>query len=160
MVSLIVWTYGTQIVGAVLHGVRKCMYKDPALQPPKWVRIYPQRVRVALRIKLQESRLQGFWSSGSAFQVSRKSIQLKVLCILIPVMPLHVNSFPSNKIDLQLVPYDAVNRNKVSIRQLPLYFPSHCMFRPLRAIFRWDTQLDILRTIFDTTDPLHVHTLT
>jgi hypothetical protein len=28
----------------------------------------------------------------------------------------------------QLVPYDAVNRNKVSIRQLPLfYFPSHSL---------------------------------
>jgi hypothetical protein len=37
---------------------------------------------------------------------------------------------------IQLVPYGAVNRNKVSIRQLPLYFPSHYMFRPLRAIFR------------------------
>jgi hypothetical protein len=26
-----------------------------------------------------------------------------------------------------LVPYGAVNRNKVSIRQLPLYFPSHSL---------------------------------
>jgi hypothetical protein len=46
---------------------------------------------------------------------------------------------------IQLVPYDAVNRNKVSIRQLPFYFPSHYMFWPLRAIFRWDIQLDILK---------------
>jgi hypothetical protein len=38
---------------------------------------------------------------------------------------------------LQLVPYDAVNRNKVSIRQLVLIFLlSHYMFRPLWAIFR------------------------
>jgi hypothetical protein len=28
---------------------------------------------------------------------------------------------------IQLVPYDAVNRNKVSIRQLPLYFSSHSL---------------------------------
>jgi hypothetical protein len=26
---------------------------------------------------------------------------------------------------IKLVPYNAVNRKKVSIRQLPLYFPSH-----------------------------------
>jgi hypothetical protein len=36
----------------------------------------------------------------------------------------------------ELVPYGSVNRNKVSIRQLPLYFLSHHMFRPLLAIFR------------------------
>jgi hypothetical protein len=36
-----------------------------------------------------------------------------------------------------LVSYDAVNRNKVSIRQLSLLFlPAHYMFRPLQAIFR------------------------
>jgi hypothetical protein len=36
-----------------------------------------------------------------------------------------------------LVSYDAVNRNKVSIRQLSLLFlPTHYMFRPLQAIFR------------------------
>jgi hypothetical protein len=37
---------------------------------------------------------------------------------------------------LQLVPYDAVNRNKVSIRQLSLFILTHYMFRPLRAILR------------------------
>jgi hypothetical protein len=47
-----------------------------------------------------------------------------------------------------LVLYDAVNRNKLSIHQLPLIsFFTHYMFRPLRAIFRWDIQLDIWRTI-------------
>jgi hypothetical protein len=28
---------------------------------------------------------------------------------------------------IQLVPYDAVNRNKVSVHQLLLYFPSHSL---------------------------------
>jgi hypothetical protein len=28
-----------------------------------------------------------------------------------------------------------------------IFFVTHYMFRPLRAIFRWDIQLDILRTI-------------
>jgi hypothetical protein len=39
---------------------------------------------------------------------------------------------------IQLVPCDTVNRNKVSIRQLPLFLFSftHYVFRPLRAIFR------------------------
>jgi hypothetical protein len=38
---------------------------------------------------------------------------------------------------IQLVPYDAVNRNKVSIRQLAFIFLlSHYMFRPLRGILR------------------------
>jgi hypothetical protein len=39
---------------------------------------------------------------------------------------------------IQLVPYDAVNRNKFSIRQLPLFILTltHYMFRPLRAILR------------------------
>jgi hypothetical protein len=40
---------------------------------------------------------------------------------------------------IQLVPRDAVNRNKVSIRQLSLFyffFLTHYMFRPLRAILR------------------------
>jgi hypothetical protein len=49
---------------------------------------------------------------------------------------------------IQLVPYDSVNRNKVSIRQLPLYFPSHYMFRHLWAIFRLDIQLDIFKDYF------------
>jgi hypothetical protein len=41
-------------------------------------------------------------------------------------------------------PYDAVNRNKVSIRQLSLLFLlTHYMFRPLQAILRWDIQLDV-----------------
>jgi hypothetical protein len=36
-----------------------------------------------------------------------------------------------------LVPYDAVDLNKVSMRQLVFIFLlSHYMFRPLRAIFR------------------------
>jgi hypothetical protein len=44
---------------------------------------------------------------------------------------------------IQLVPYDAVSRNKVSICQFTFIFLlTHYMFRPLRAIFRWDTQLD------------------
>jgi hypothetical protein len=43
---------------------------------------------------------------------------------------------------IQLVPYDAVDRNKVSIRQLAFIFIlSHYKFRPLRAIFRLDIQL-------------------
>jgi hypothetical protein len=40
---------------------------------------------------------------------------------------------------ITLVLYDAVNRNKVSIRQLPPFFIfllTHYMFRPQRAIFR------------------------
>jgi hypothetical protein len=41
----------------------------------------------------------------------------------------------------------------------PFYFLSHYMFRPLRAILMWDIQLDILRTIFNTADPLHVRNL-
>jgi hypothetical protein len=45
---------------------------------------------------------------------------------------------------IQLILYDAVNRNKISIRQLPfIIFLTHYMFRPLRAIFRRDIQLDI-----------------
>jgi hypothetical protein len=64
---------------------------------------------------------------------------------------------------IQLVPYDAVNRNKVSIRQLPLFLfflLTHYMFRPLRAILRWDIQLMFPRTIHTTTDPLYIHNLT
>jgi hypothetical protein len=79
---------------------------------------------------------------------------------------------------LVLVPYDAVNRNKVSIRQLPLFFIfllTHYMFLPLRAILRWDiqlmftkdyfyyngsvvrTQLDVyLYRYFDPWSPIHV----
>lgn len=108
----------------MLHGVRKCVYKEPALQPPKWVRIYPQRVPVALRIKLQEFRLQRFWSSGSASHVSRKSFQLKVLCILIPVMSLHLNWFPSNKIDLTLIHIAVAKRRAVYKPKLFLLFKS------------------------------------
>jgi hypothetical protein len=61
-----------------------------------------------------------------------------------------------------LVSYDAVNRNKVSIRHSPFLFfiPTHYMFRPLQAIFRWDIQLMFTRTIPTTTDPLYVHNLT
>jgi hypothetical protein len=47
---------------------------------------------------------------------------------------------------IQLVPYDAVDRNKVSVRQLPLFLfflLTHYMFRPLRAILRLDIQLDV-----------------
>lgn len=54
------------------------------MQLPKRVRIYPQRMRASLLIKLQESSLQFLCSSGSAFQVSRKSFQLNLLRILIP----------------------------------------------------------------------------
>jgi hypothetical protein len=47
---------------------------------------------------------------------------------------------------IQLVLYDAVNRNNVSIRWLSfILFVTHYMFRPLRAIFRWDIQLDIFK---------------
>jgi hypothetical protein len=47
---------------------------------------------------------------------------------------------------IQLVPCDSVNRNKVSIRQLPLfYFPSlTTCFGP----FRWDVQLDVFKDYF------------
>jgi hypothetical protein len=50
-------------------------------------------------------------------------------------------------LSIQLVPYEAVNRNKVSIRQLPLFYFSftHYMFRPLRAILKWDIQLDVFK---------------
>jgi hypothetical protein len=38
---------------------------------------------------------------------------------------------------IQLVPYDDVDRNKVSIRQLVFIFLlTHYMFRPLQAILR------------------------
>jgi hypothetical protein len=45
------------------------------------------------------------------------------------------------------------------VNSLLFFFLTHYMFRPLRAIFRLDIQLGILRTIFNTTDPLHVHNL-
>jgi hypothetical protein len=50
----------------------------------------------------------------------------------------------------ELVPYDAVNRNKVSIRQLLLFIflLTHYMIRPLRAIFRWGIQLDVFKDYF------------
>jgi hypothetical protein len=41
------------------------------------------------------------------------------------ILPLGVASCRAS---IQLVPYGAVNRNRVSIHQLPLYFPSHYMF--------------------------------
>jgi hypothetical protein len=34
------------------------------------------------------------------------------------------------------------------------------MFRPLRAILKWDIQLMFPTTILTTTDPLYVHNLT
>jgi hypothetical protein len=57
--------------------------------------------------------------------------------------------FGTGNLFIQQVPYDAVNRNKVSIRQLAFTFLlSHYMFRPLWAIFRWDIQLDIFNALF------------
>jgi hypothetical protein len=48
-----------------------------------------------------------------------------------------VPSFTKQVYSVQLVIYDAVNRNKVSIRQLSfIFFVTHYMFRPLWAIFR------------------------
>jgi hypothetical protein len=46
----------------------------------------------------------------------------------------------------QLVPYDAVNRNKVSIRQLPLFNFSFLLttcFGPYGPFSGWDVQLDV-----------------
>jgi hypothetical protein len=41
---------------------------------------------------------------------------------------------PLRELRIQLVPYDAVDRNKVSIRQLVfIFFLSHYMFRPLQV---------------------------
>jgi hypothetical protein len=52
-------------------------------------------------------------------------IVLLVTYLNIFFLPLGVASCCAS---IQLVPYDAVNRNKVSIRQLPLfYFPSHSL---------------------------------
>jgi hypothetical protein len=45
------------------------------------------------------------------------------------------------------------------INSLLFPFFTHYIFRLLRAILRWDIQLDIWRTIFNTTDPLHVRNL-
>jgi hypothetical protein len=65
-----------------------------------------------------------------------------------------------------LVPYDAVNRNKVSIRQLPLfYFTSHSLHvsaptAHLQVRYKIRCFEMFLRIIFTTTDPLHVHNLT
>jgi hypothetical protein len=47
-----------------------------------------------------------------------------------------------------MVSYDAFNRNKVSICQLSFYFPTHYMFRPLQAIFRWEYTIDALWGLF------------
>jgi hypothetical protein len=60
----------------------------------------------------------------------------------------------------QLILYDTVSRNKVSIYINSLYFLffTHYMFRPLWAILRWDILLVIflfLKDYFNTTDPLH-----
>jgi hypothetical protein len=68
-----------------------------------------------------------------------KDRQIRVLWFL----PLSVASCcPS----IQLVLYDAVNRNKVSIQLLLFIFLlTHYMFRPLRAILRWDIQLDFYK---------------
>jgi hypothetical protein len=60
---------------------------------------------------------------------------------------------------VQLLPYDAVNRNKVSIRQLPLYFHSLHVSAPtghlqVRYTIRY------FKDFFTTTDPLYVHNLT
>jgi hypothetical protein len=41
-----------------------------------------------------------------------------------------------------------------------IFLLTYYMFRPLRAFFRWDIQLDILKDYFNTTDPLYVHNLT
>jgi hypothetical protein len=61
---------------------------------------------------------------------------------------------------IQLILYDTVNRNEVSIYINSLYFSlfTHYMFRPLRAILRRDILLVIflfLKDYFNTTDPLH-----
>jgi hypothetical protein len=60
----------------------------------------------------------------------------------------------------ELILYDTVNRNKVSIYIKSLYFLffTHYMFRPLRAILKWDILFVIflfLKDYFNTTDPLH-----
>jgi hypothetical protein len=61
---------------------------------------------------------------------------------------------------IQLILYDTVNRNKVSIYINSLNFFSfllNYMFRPLRAILRWDILLMsflFLKDYFNTTDPL------
>jgi hypothetical protein len=61
-----------------------------------------------------------------------------------------------------LVSYDAVNRNKVSIRQLSLLFPSHSLHVSAPTghlqvrIYNWC----FTRTIPTITDPLYVHNLT
>jgi hypothetical protein len=51
--------------------------------------------------------------------VAHVSISRRILCL-----PLGVASCCAS---IQLVPYDAVNRNKVSIRQLPLFIFSHSL---------------------------------
>jgi hypothetical protein len=88
--------------------------------------------------------ISGFYRTRIAFIVHRSIAQ-------------SISSFDSclrhqivTPLYLQLVPYDTVDRNKVSIRQLAFIFLlSHYMFRPLRAIFRGeDTQSDILLNYF------------
>jgi hypothetical protein len=82
------------------------------------------------------------------FNLKRIKLYIQVLLLLllflVPVVYLATSFLPldvaSCCASIQLVPYDAVNRNKVSIRQLSLFiyffFLTHYMFRPLRAILR------------------------
>jgi hypothetical protein len=55
---------------------------------------------------------------------------------------------------IQLVP-----ATKFQYVNSPFFILTHYMFRPLRAILRWDIQLMFPRTILTTTDPLHVYNL-
>jgi hypothetical protein len=59
---------------------------------------------------------------------------MKVRVVLLQFCCLHHNALL--RLSIHLVPYDAVNGNKVSIRQLLLFIFTHNMFRPLRAILR------------------------
>jgi hypothetical protein len=92
----------------------------------------------------------GNWMQTGFSWLSNWSKQFSIFFFFLPL------GVASCCASIQLVPCDAVNRNKVSIRQLAFIFLlSHYMFRPLRAIFRWDIQW----TISNTTDPLHVRDL-
>jgi hypothetical protein len=69
-------------------------------------------------------------------------------CLIIAMVSFVPLGVSSCCVLIQLVLLDAVNRNKVSIHSLPfILFFTHYMFRPLRAILRWDIQLVIWRTI-------------
>jgi hypothetical protein len=88
-----------------------------------------------------------WWASFSKGNFQEEQLQRLALDPIIMLAPTVI---------ILLVPYDAVDRNKVSIRQLVFIFLfSHYMFRPLWAIFRWGIQC----TISNTTDPLHVRDL-